>query len=173
MDGQEIGGDEKLWRIEIGIEDNLNTFYIVSAQKPMLIFESPFGKLRRMFDVFPAKNQSRQTPVFHISSEESATVKLTKKMHGFKLRSITAKSIILSVDNPQKNSLYEISLFKRKVKNFIRKKYIIATDKREAVKIAEKFKKNYLVRIKKAKKMDCYPILNITDTSIILGKVKL
>jgi len=172
MNEQKINGKEKLWKIEIGRENDVYTFYIVSVQKPMIIFESPLGKLRKIFEIFPQKSQPQQPPIFFVSSKENATVELAEKMHGYKLQKITSDSIVLSIDNPQNKDLYEISLFKRKQRSFIRKKYILAAHKKEIIKISQDFKKDYIVTVKKAKKMDCYPILSLTENEIVLKRVK-
>lgn len=173
MNEHRINGKEKLWKIEISRENNLYTIYVVSVQKPLLIFESYLGKLRRMFEIFPAQAQFQQPPVFYISSQENATVERVQRMHGFKLQEITSENIVLSINNPKRKNLYEISLLQRKTKGFFKKKYILAADKREAIKTSEKFKKTYTVKVKKAKKIDCYPILQVTDKRIILEKVKI
>lgn len=166
---REIIGGEKLWRVEIGQEKKSYTLYVVSTQKPMLIFESYFGKLRRMFDLSSGKPQPQ--PVFYIPKEEKATVERSDQMHGFKLQHITSQHIILSIENPQEKDLYEISLASREIKGFLRKEYVLAADKIEAVRLTEKFKPIYWVKVKKAKKMDCYPIVRVNSKTIVLEKV--
>lgn len=161
---------EKLWKVNIGEGKNSFTLYIVSCQKPLLIFESYLGKLRRMFD-FSSKVREPQ-PIFYLPCQENATVEKTDRMHGFKLEQITSHHIILSVENPQEKDLYEILLTDRKKKGFLKKYYLLASSKREAIKNSDRFRSIYQTKIKKAKKMDCYPIISINRKRIVLGKVQ-
>jgi len=166
---REIIGGEKLWKVEIGQGEKSYTLYVVSTQKPVLIFESYFGKLRRMFDLSSGKPQLQ--PVFYIPKEERAVVKKTDQMHGFKLQEITSQHIILSIKNPEKKDLYEIFLISKEIKGLLKKEYILASDKMEAARLTERFKPTYWVKVKKAKKMDCYPIVSVNNKMIILEKV--
>jgi len=150
---REIIGGEKLWKVEIGQGEKSYTLYVVSTQKPVLIFESYFGKLRRMFDLSSGKPQPQ--PVFYIPKEERAVVKKTDQIHGFKLQEITSQHIILSIKNPEKKDLYEIFLASKEIKGLL----------------TERFKPTYWVKVKKAKKMDCYPIVSVNNKMIILEKV--
>ncbi len=162
-------GREKIWKIRISQGNRFYGFYVVSIEKPMIIFESYFGKLRRIFDISYKKIQSQ--PVFYVPRWEKATVKLTDEIHGFKVKEISTKHIVLEAQNPDKKYLYEITLIDKKVKGFIKKNYILARDKKDAKDLAEKFKRTYWIKVKRATKMDCYPILSVNKDRIILGKI--
>ncbi|MEA1965123.1 MAG: hypothetical protein U9O41_08410 [Candidatus Aerophobetes bacterium] len=114
----EVKGKDKLWKIEIGEKGNFYQFYLISMQKPIFVLETGFGKFRRMFTLFSGSYYSPQLPpIFHISPGQKATAEKTQKMHGFNLHKLTSRHIILSIENPGEKSLYEISLFSKKIKN--------------------------------------------------------
>jgi len=161
---------EKLWKIKIEKGRCFYQFYIVSTQKPVFVPETSLGKLRRSFSPLGKGYPSHLPPIFYISQEQEASVEKVQNMHGFDLKKLTSKYIILSINNPQKKSLYEISLFRRGVKRFFRKNYILAKDKKEAIEYSTVFKPTYKVKVKKAKKMDCYPIVEVTTDRIILDR---
>lgn len=161
---------DKLWEVRIEEEEDSYRFYLVSSQKPLVIVETPLGKFRRMFSLFNESYPPLQLPVFYVSPRQKATVEQTQKMHGFNLQQLTPRHIILWIDNPQKKFLYEITFFSKKVKSFFKKEYILAFNKKEAVEYSSRFRPTYQVKVKKAKKMDCYPIVSITEDRIVLNR---
>jgi len=172
---REQRGEDKLWKIEISEEGNFYQFYLVSPKKPVFIAETAFGKFQRMFSLFKGGYEATSPapelpPIFYISRRQKATVQQAQDMHGFDLQKLTAQYIFLSVENLHRKSLYEISLFSRKIKSLFQKKYILAKDKKEATEHAKKFKPSYRTKVTKAKKMDCYPIVKVTEDSIVLKR---
>ncbi|MEA1963694.1 MAG: hypothetical protein U9O41_00975 [Candidatus Aerophobetes bacterium] len=163
--------EDKLWKVEISEGENSCQFYLVSSQKPIFILETSFGKFRRMFSLSSRTYPSPQLPpTFYISRRQKAKAEKTQKMYGFNLQKLTPQYILLSLKNPLGKSLYEVSLFNKKVKNFFKKEYILALNKKEAVEQSQKFKFTYRVKVTKAKKMDCYPVLSVTNNKIALKR---
>ena len=163
--------EDKLWEIKIGEGGDFYELYLISTQKPVFIEETAFGKFRRMFSSFGTNYHFPQLPIFYVSRGQEAVAKEASSMHGFSLQELTPQHIILSINNPQKKSLYEITLFNRKIKNFFRKEYLLAFNKKEALSYSDRFKADYQIIVKKAKKIDCYPIVDITEDRIILNRL--
>ncbi|MBC7189946.1 hypothetical protein H5U35_07055, partial [Candidatus Aerophobetes bacterium] len=133
--------------------------------------ETSLEKLKRTFAFFPSQTfPPSLPPVFYISREQEAHAEQTDRMHGFPVEGLTQEHIILSVENPELKSLYEVSLFSKKIRNFFKKKYILAKDKKEALSFFLPYKASFQVRVKKAKKMDCYPIISVTSNRIVLKR---
>lgn len=164
-------GAEKLWKVKIEEHARTYLFYVVSTRAPLLIFESYLGRLRRMFDV-TAKRETPPQPVFHIPKEAQAKTEKTNRMHGFNLQKITSRHIVLSAENPEEKDLYEISLIHRKIKGHFKKKYVLAENKKKASQVGKEFKSSYRVKVRKAKKMDCYPVVSVDEKQIILKRTK-
>ncbi|MBE0478376.1 hypothetical protein IBX65_04565 [Candidatus Aerophobetes bacterium] len=163
--------EDKLWKVEIAVQEDFYEFYLISRQKPVFVAESGMGKFRRMFSFF---NQSYSVPelppIFYIAKNQEAAAEKTDEMHGFTLQELTSKHIVLSIENPQEKPLYEISLFSKKVQNLFKKKYILAQDKKEAIKYSKRFKDIYRPKVSKARKMDCYPLVRVNREEIILSR---
>lgn len=158
----------KLWQIRMQKTGETTRLYVVSVHQPMLVFESYFGRIRRRFEIATSKKQD--PPVFYLLAGEKAEVERATDMHGFKLKTITEKYIILEVKNPENKNLYEISLFNPRLRGFWRRKYVFSKDKREAVSFAQQFKKDYHISIRKATKIDGYPVEAIEKDQIILNR---
>jgi len=158
----------KLWQIRMERTGETARLYVVSVHKPMLVFESYFGRLRRRFEITTLKKQD--PPVFYLLAGEKAEVEKATDMHGFKLKAITEKYIILEVENPENKNLYEISLFNPRLRGFWGRKYVLSKDKREAASFAQQFKEDYHVSIKKAAKIDSYPVEVVEKNRIILTR---
>jgi hypothetical protein len=158
----------KLWQIRMERAGETTRLYVVSVHKPMLVFESYFGRLRRRFEITTLKKQN--PPVFYLLAGEKAEVEKATDMHGFKLKAITEKYIILEVENPENKNLYEISLFNPRLRGFWGRKYVLSKDKREAASFAQQFKENYHISIKKATKIDSYPVEVVEKDRIILAR---
>ena len=158
----------KLWQIRMERAGETTRLYVVSIHKPMLVFESYFGRLRRRFEIAPSKKQD--PPVFYLLAGEKAEVERATDMHGFKLKAITEHHIILEVKNLENKNLYEISLFNPRLRGFWRREYIFSKDKREATSFAQQFKEDYHVSIKKASKIDGYRVEAVEKDRIILTR---
>lgn len=158
----------KLWQIRMERAGETTRLYVVSIHKPMLVFESYFGRLRRRFEIAPSKKQD--PPVFYLLAGEKAEVERATDMHGFKLKAITEHHIILEVKNLENKNLYEISLFNPRLRGFWRREYIFSKDKREAASFAQQFKENYRIDIKKASKIDGYRVEAVEKDRIILTR---
>jgi len=158
----------KLWQIRMERAGETTRLYVVSIHKPMLVFESYFGRLRRRFEIAPSKKQD--PPVFYLLAGENAEVERATDMHGFKLKAITEHHIILEVKNPENKNLYEISLFNPRLRGFWRREYIFSKDKREAASFAQQFKENYHIDIKKASKIDGCRVEAVEKDQIILTR---
>lgn len=164
---------DKLWRIEIGEEKNFFEFYIVSSKEPVFVQETSLEKLKRTFAFFSSETFPPSLPlVFYISRGQEAHAEQTDRMHGFPVEELTQEHIILGVENPELKSLYEVSLFSKKIRNFFKKKYIFAKDKKEALSYCLPYKSSFQIRVKKAKKMNCYPIISVTSNRIVLKREK-
>jgi len=162
---------DTLWEIKITQEECSYKLYLISPQRPLVIKEKTLDRFRRFFSVFNESYTSLQLPILYISPQQDATVQEAEDMHGFNIQEVTPTNIILSIDNPQKKALYEIFLFSKKFKNFFKKEYILASDKKEAVSYSKKFLQKYkTAKIKIARRIDCYPILDITENKIILDR---
>ncbi len=158
----------KLWQIRMKKAGKTARLYVVSIHKPMLVFESYFGRLRRRFEITRSKKQD--PPVFYLLEGEKAEVERATDMHGFRLKAVTEKHIILQVENPENKDLYEISFFHPRLRGFWKRKYVISKDKREATSFAQQFKEDYHVSIRKAAKINGYPIETIEKDHIILHR---
>ncbi len=158
----------KLWQIRMEKDGEITRLYVFSIHKPMLVFESYFGRLRRRFEIAPSKKQD--PPVFYLLAGEKAEVERATDMHGFKLKAITEHHIILEVKNLENKNLYEISLFNPRLRGLWRKEYVFSKDKREAAIFAQQFKEDYHVSIKKAAKIDSYPVEVVEKDRIILTR---
>ncbi len=156
----------KLWQITMEKAGETERLYVVSVQKPMLVFESSFGRLRRRFDIAPSRKEV--PPTFYLLDGEKAEVERATVMHDFKLEAVTKKYITLEAENPGNKDLYEISFFTSRLAGSWRKKYVFSEDKKEAASFARQFKKNYHVSVKKATKIDAYAIEAIEKDRIIL-----
>ena len=163
-------GEDKLWKIEMGTGEYVYEFYLVSAQKPIFTIETAFGKFRRKFSFFDESHLSAKQPIFFISPGQEATAQQTREMHGFNVQELTPRHIVLSIQNSHGKSLYEIALFSKKNKNFFKKEYILASTKKEALHYSDKFRPAYRIKITKTKKMDCYPLVRVTEEKIILDR---
>ncbi len=159
----------KLWQIRMEKAGETTRLYVVSIHKPMLVFESYFGRLRRRFEIAPSKKQD--PPVFYLLEGEKSEVERATDMHGFKLKAITEHHIILQVENPENKNFYEISFFNPRLRGFWRKKYIFSKDKREAASFAQQFKADYHISVRKAAKIDGYPVESIEKNRIILNRL--
>lgn len=158
----------KLWQIRMEKDGEITRLYVVSIHQPMLVFESYFGRLRRRFEIAPSKKQD--PPVFYLLAGEKAEVERATDVHGFKLKAITEHHIILEVKNLENKNLYEISLFNPRLRGLWRREYIFSKDKREAANFAQQFKEDYHVSIKKAAKIDSYPVEVVEKDRIILTR---
>jgi hypothetical protein len=158
----------KLWQIRMKKAGEITRFYVVSVHKPMLVFESYFGRLRRKFEITSSKKHD--PPVFYLLAGEEAEVERATDMHGFKLKAITEKHIILKMENPENKNLYEISLFNPQLRGFWRREYVFSKDKRKAASFAQQFKEKYHLSIKKAAKIDGYPVEVVEKDRIILTR---
>lgn len=165
----------KLWKVEMGKEHGyFYEFYLASSQKPMFIAETAMEKFRRKYSFFSASRPAQKlVPAFYIAKKQRATARETNEMHGFALHEVSSQHIVLSMENPEQKSLYEICLFSKKDRVFFKKKYVLAADKKNALDYAQKFKNEYQTHVSRAKKIDCYPILSIDNEKIILNaKIK-
>jgi|GEM_PF-1564792 len=160
--------EAKLWQIKIEKAGEIMRFYVVSPFKPMLIFESYFGKFRRMFDITPKGKQEQL--VFFINKQDKAEVERAVEMYGFKLSSITEKHIILEGENLENKYLYEIFLFNTRIRGLFKVEYVFAKDKKEASNFAKEFKRYYRISVRKTNKIACYPINFIGKNKIILER---
>lgn len=158
----------KLWQIRMEKAGETERLYVVSVQKPMLVFESYFGRLRRRFEIAPSRR--KDPPIFYLLEGEKAEVERAADMHGFKLEAVTERHIILEAKNPGSEDFYEISLFAPRLAGFWRKKYVFSKDKKEAASFARQFKEDYRVSVRKAAKIDGYAIEAIEKDRIILRR---
>ena len=158
----------RLWQIRMEKAGETERLYVVSVQKPMLVFESYFGRLRRRFEIAPSRR--KDPPTFYLLEGEKAGVERAADMHGFKLQAITERHIILEAENPENKEFYEISLFAPRLAGFWRKKYVFSKDKKEAASFAQQFKEDYRVSVRKAAKIDGYTIEAIEKDRIILRR---
>ena len=158
----------RLWQIRMEKGGETERLYVVSVQKPMLVFESYFGRLRRRFEIAPSRR--KDPPTFYLLEGEKAEVERVADMHGFKLEAVTERHIILEAENPENKELYEISLFAPRLVGFWRKKYVFSKDKKEAASFAQQFKEDYRVSVRKAAKIDGYTIEAIEKDRIILRR---
>ena len=158
----------KLWEIRMEKAGETAKLYVVSVHKPMLVFESYFGRLRRRFEIAPSKKQD--PPRFYLLEGEKAEVERATDMHGFKLKAVTEKHIVLQAENPENRNLYEISFFNPRLRGFWGRKYVFSKDKREAASFAWQFKEDYHISIRKAVKIDGYPVEATEKDRIILKR---
>lgn len=158
----------KLWQIRMGKTGETTRLYVVSVHKPMLMFESYFGRLRRRFEIAPSKKLD--PPVFYLLEGEKAEVERATDMHGFKLKAVTENHIILEVQNPENKSLYEISFFNPRLRGFWGRKYVFSSDKKEAASFAQELAKDYHLSISKATKIDGYPLEVVEKDRLILRR---
>jgi len=158
----------KLWQIRMGKTGEIASFYVISVHKPRLVFESHFGRLKRRFEIMPSKKQD--PPTFYLVEGEKAEVERATDMHGFSLKGITEKHIILKVKNPENKNLYEISFLNPRLRGFWRKKYVFSRNKREAASFAQQFKEDYRISIRKAAKIDGYPLEAMEKDRIVLKR---
>ena len=158
----------KLWQIRMEKAGETTRLYVVSVHKPMLVFESYFARLRRRFEIAPSKKQD--PPRFYLLEGEKAEVERATDMHGFKLKAITEKHIVLQAENPENKNLYEISFFNPRLRGLWRRKYVFSKDKGEAASFAQQFKEDYHIGIRKAAKIDGYPLEAIEKDQIILRR---
>jgi len=119
----------KLWEIRMEKAGETAKFYVVSVHKPMLVFESYFGRLRRRFEIAPSKKQD--PPRFYLLEGEKAEVERATDTHGFKLKAVTRKHILLQAENPENRNLYEISFFNPRLRGFWGRKYVFSKDRIE------------------------------------------
>lgn len=158
----------KLWQIGMEKGGETGRLYVVSVQKPMLVFESYLGRLRRRFQIEPSRRGEPLT--FYLLDGEKAEVERATDMHGFKLKAVTEKHILLEAENPGDKDLYEISLFRPRLAGFWGKKYVFSKNKKEAAGFAQQFRKEYRVSVRKAAKIDGYAIEAIEKDRIILSR---
>jgi len=160
----------KLWHIKLQKAGETISLFTVSQNKPILVFESYFAKLRRMVQITPP-GRSRE-PVFFFSKEEKAEVEKATEMFGFKLKTITEKQIILQVENPENEILWEVAFFSPRARGLWTVKYFLARDKKKVRSRVEKFRpKDHRISVKKAIRMGQYPIEDITKDSLFLRRV--
>jgi len=169
--------EEKLWKIKIGEEEGFFQFYLISTQEPVFVSETTFGKFQRRFGSLsllgsPRMENSLSLPIFYIRKKQKATVEEVQDISGFNLQKLTPQHIILSVENPHQKSLYELALFHKNIRAFFKKKYVLASDKKEAIQYSNKFKSLYTIKATKAKKVYCYPIVTLTKDILTLNREK-
>lgn len=116
----------------------------------------------------PSKKQD--PPTFYLLEGEKTEVERATDMYGFSLKGITEKHIILKVENPENKNLYEISFLNPRLRGFWRKKYVFSRDKREAASFAQQFKEDYRISIRKAAKIDGYPVEAMEKDRIVLKR---
>lgn len=169
--------EEKLWKIKIGERENSFHFYLISTQKPIFISETAFGKFKRRFGSFGSSGSffnesSLSIPIFYIGKKQKAIAEQTQNINGFNLQKLTPQHIVLSVENSHEKFLYELSLFNKNIKTFFKKEYVLASDKKEAMQYSNKFESLYTIKVTKAKKVYCYPIVNLTKDTLTLKREK-
>jgi len=159
----------KLWHIKLQKAGETISLYTVSEKKPLLIFESYFARLRRMVQITPLGRSGE--PLFFFSEEEKAEVEKATEMFGFELKAITEKQIILQVENPENEILWEVAFFSPRARGLWTVKYFLAQDKKKMRSRVEKFRpKGHRISVKKAIRMGQYPIEDITKDSLLLRR---
>ena len=161
---------EYLWKVKIGEKDNEHELYVISEREPALIEETVGRKLRRLVGFTFATDYIPSNPMFTVPRGQYGHVEQARDMYGFPLQELTEEHIVLGVENSEHRKLYEVALFSRKVLTSFQKTYVLARNKREAVEMLAERKQDYKIKAQQAKKMNCYSIVRITDTEIVLDR---